>query len=42
LPEQNYYFALRVAADDRVIGEVITTPEHLYTRTFDYPPAGPR
>jgi copper transport protein len=42
MPAQGYYFALRVAANDRVVGEVITTPEHLYTRTFDYPAATSR
>ena len=39
LPGQGYYFRLRVAADRRIVAEVITTPQHLYTRTFDYPKA---
>jgi copper transport protein len=35
--DQGYYFRLDVGRDHRITGEVITTPEHLYTRTFDYP-----
>jgi copper transport protein len=38
--DQGYYFRLDVGRDHRITGEVITTPEHLYTRTFDYPAAG--
>ncbi|HEY7049512.1 MAG TPA: copper resistance protein CopC [Jatrophihabitantaceae bacterium] len=42
LVAQDYYFQLTLAADDRIQGEIITTPQHLYTRTFDYPgPARP-
>jgi hypothetical protein len=37
---QDYYFQLTLAADDRIQGEIITTPQHRYTRTFDYPNAG--
>jgi len=35
--DQGYYFRLSLAADHRITGEVITAPEHLITRTFDYP-----
>jgi len=38
--DQGYYFRLEVGRDDRITGEVITTPEHLYARTLDYPAAG--
>ena len=37
LPDQGYFFELTVGAGHRLVGEVITTPEHRYTRTFDYP-----
>ena len=37
--DQGYYFRLDVGRDRRITGEIITTPEHLYTRTFDYPAA---
>jgi copper transport protein len=35
--EQGYYFRIKVGPDYRIRGEVITAPEHLLTRTFDYP-----
>ena len=37
LVAENYYFQLTLGPDDRIQGEIITTPQHLYTRTFDYP-----
>jgi copper transport protein len=38
--DQGHYFRLEVGRDHRITGEVITTPAHLYTRTFDYPATG--
>ncbi len=35
--DQGYYFRIKVGPDYRIRGEVITAPEHLLTRTFDYP-----
>jgi copper transport protein len=35
--DQGYYFRIKFGSDYRIKGEVITAPEHLLTRTFDYP-----
>ncbi len=37
MPDQSYFFTLTIGADSRIDGEVVTTPQHRYTRMFDYP-----
>ncbi len=37
MPDQSYFFELTIGASRRIEGEVVTTPQHRYTRTFDYP-----
>ncbi len=39
-PANGIVVALWLDAADRVVREVLVSPNHLITRTFDYPPSG--